>query len=162
MKKTLLIALCALLLISLPSCKGKNYADDVAVSTISQKAIVALGEQVGYITAGEGYLDDYFKVPEAVQEYTVFFAAEGNNIDEFGIFHVGDGSGKDMEAMLRDYLEDSYEKNREWYDSYIPEETPKLRDAEVKLFGNYAVYAIADEGDRALFFRTVEELLTTS
>ncbi len=159
MKRILLTALCALLLLSLLSCGASNYSDDVTALAISEKAISSLGARVDYMTADEGYLDDYFKIPGYVTEHTVFFATEGNNIDEFGIFHVSDGNGKDMKELLEDYLERAYEKNREWYDSYIPEETPKLRDAEVKIFGNYAIYAIAYEDDRALFFGIVEDML---
>ena len=162
MKKTLLTLLCALLLISLLSCGAKSYADDVTSQVLSEKAIAALGTDVAYMTADTDYLDDYFKAPDYVREQTVFFATEGNNIDEFGIFHLADGNAKDMKALLENYLESSYANNQEWYDSYIPEETPKLRDAEVKVFGNYAVYAIADEGDRDLFFKTVEDELAKS
>ena len=51
------------------------------------------------------------------------------------------------------------ERIETWYDSYIAQETPKLRDAEVKVFGNYAVYAIASKEDRAAFFDAVENAL---
>ncbi|MBQ1963425.1 MAG: hypothetical protein II369_04835, partial [Clostridia bacterium] len=61
--------------------------------------------------------------------------------------------------VLEKYLADSFTKNQTWYDSYIPTETPKLRDAEVKIFGNYVIYVIADKEDRTALLSTVEELL---
>ena len=64
-----------------------------------------------------------------------------------------------MAKLLRDYLAQAYEDNRVWYDSYMPEETPKLRDAEVKVFGNYVVYAIYSSADKATLFDAVKAAL---
>ena len=80
-------------------------------------------------------------------------------MDEFGIFHVTDGNAEDLETELEDYLEESYEQNKDWYDSYMPEETPKLRDAQVKVFGNYVVYVILSEADCEAAFEAVEKAL---
>ena len=77
----------------------------------------------------------------------------------FGFFHVTDGNADSMEALLKDYLTRSYEKNQSWYDSYIPKEIPKLRDAEVKVFGNYVIYTICSKEDRAAVFSAVADLL---
>ena len=65
-----------------------------------------------------------------------------------------------MENHLVSYLSKSFEKNREFYDSYIPEETAKLRDAEVRRFGNYVAYAILDRDSKSRFFSAIEDKLT--
>ena len=92
--------------------------------------------------------------------YYASYIGETENIDEFGVFHVTDGNADAMEALLREkYLTPCYEKNREFYNSYIPNETSKLRDAKVKVFGNYVVYAIMSAQDRNTLFNAVRDEL---
>ena len=160
MKKSLLILLSLALLLSLASCQGKNYTDDVAVLPLVENAISALGDDLDFSTAQSGYLDDYFTTPSYVTDSVIQFATSGNNLDEVGIFHVTAGNAKEMASLLEDYLSRSYEANQAWYDSYIPQETPKLRDAEVKAFGNYVVYAILSSSDRTVFFNGIEAELS--
>ena len=157
--KRILLALTVLsLLLSSSACKKNNYRDDLSVNVLSGIAIASLGD-TDYSTADDGFLDDYFQTPDYVKESIICFATEGNNLNEFGIYRVPDGNAAQMKDLLEKYLTDSYEKNQSWYDSYIPEETPKLRDAEVKVFGNYVVYAIFSQEGRNKIFATVEETL---
>lgn len=163
MKKIMVVLLSVMLLLTAVSCGNETYADNVSANALAGNAVTALQALeagVDYAFADEGYLDDYFQMPDYVSEYTVIFATEGNNLNEFGIFHVKDGNTKNMKSLLEQYLKDSYAKNQSWYDSYIPEETPKLRDAEVKTFGNYAVYAIAQSNCRSGFFQSIKDSLT--
>ncbi|MBQ5772489.1 MAG: DUF4358 domain-containing protein, partial [Clostridia bacterium] len=119
----------------------------------------AIGDPEDYSTAEEGYLDDYFTVPSYVTSYTLCFATDGNNLDEIGIYQVSDGNADAMKDVLEKYLDDSLAQNQTWYESYIPKEVPKLRDAEVKVFGNYVVFAICSKEDRAAVFSAVADLL---
>ena len=158
MKRFLPILISLTLLLTLASCKKENYRDDLPVNALSGTVIVSLSD-ADYSTADDGFLDDYFQTPDYVKEKIICFANEGNNLNEFGIYHVTEGNAEQMKSILEKYLTDSYERNQSWYDSYIPEETPKLRDAEVKVFGNYVVYAIFSQEGRATIFATVEEML---
>lgn len=155
--RILMLALTLTLLLSLASCK--QYRNDLSPDALSEPAVSALGSPADYTVAAEGYLDDYFTTPSYVSAYRICFATDGNNLDEFGIYHVEEGNASAMKTVLENYLTDSFAKNQTWYDSYIPTETPKLRDAEVKIFGNYVVYVIADKEDRAALLSTLEELL---
>ena len=159
MKRIILTLLAITLLLSLLSCGNKSYTDDVKTSSLGELAVTAIGNKDDYSVAESGYLDDYFVLPDYVTESEIRFATEGKNLDEIGVFHVTNGKVKDMETLLKGYLSKSYENNRDWYDSYIPEETPKLRDAEVKVFGNYAVYAICSDADRDKVFDSIEQAL---
>ena len=158
MKRILSILTCLALLFSFSACKSNSYRDDLSVNALSGTIIASLGD-TDYSTADDGFLDDYFQTPDYVKESIICFATEGNNLNEFGIYHVTDGNAAQMKSVLEKYLTDSYVKNQSWYDSYIPEETPKLRDAEVKVFGNYVVYAIFSQEGRTAVFATVEEML---
>ena len=136
MKKFMLCTLACLLLFSLASCQNTNYRNDAKVGDLAVTATNALKDGVEYRTADEGYLDDYFETPAYVLSYTVRFAADTNNLNEIGIYHVEDGKADEMAKLLEDYLSDQLARNQTWYDSYIPQEVPKLRDAQVKVFGN--------------------------
>lgn len=160
MKKILLAILSLALLCSMISCgESAKYADDKAAKDLADTATQALGDNIAYLTAEDGFFDDYFAMPAYVTDSAVRFAPDTNNLNEFGVFHVKAGKANDMKDVLKAYLSDCLERNGSWYDSYIAQETPKLRDAEVKVFGNYAVYAIASKEDRAAFFDAIEGAL---
>ena len=71
----------------------------------------------------------------------------------------GERNARELAEECRDYLKEKYEDENAFIASYAPEELPKLKDAEVKVFGNYVVYAILSESDRATLFANVEEML---
>ena len=161
MKRFLWILLVLSTTLSLAACtSAKKYADDLSADKLNKSAISSLADSVEYTTAADGFLDDYFTVPSYAKSVDIRFATDANNLNEFGVFQVEAGNAKAMETLLKDYLSKSYQTNQAWYDSYIPAETPKLRDAEVKVFGNYAVYAIADTTTRTSFFEAIESQLT--
>ena len=119
-----------------------------------------LDDRVIYVKDKSNFTEEYFKTPDYVRESTVCYAQDTGNINELGVFHVTEGKAEEFSALLREqYLDASLEKNRDWYDSYIPKETAKLRDAEVRTFGNYVVYAIFDRNERRSIFRTIEDEL---
>ena len=160
MKKILLAILSLALLCSLISCgENVNYADDKAAKDLADTATAALGDNISYLGAEDGFFDDYFTMPAYVTDSATRFAPDTNNLNEFGVFHVESGKADAMKDMLKAYLSECLERNEAFYDSYIPQETPKLRDAEVKVFGNYAVYAIASKEDRTAFFDAVKDAL---
>ena len=159
MKRISLILLALVLLIMLPACTSASYSDDVALDALTQAIEAALPSDALYSTAHEGSLDDYFTMPDYVTDSVIRFSTNAKNLDQYGIFHVTDGNASAMQALLRDYLERVYEENQVWYDSYIPEETPKLRDADVRVFGNYVVFAVYSGSDKAILFDTVKNNL---
>ncbi|MBQ9806291.1 MAG: DUF4358 domain-containing protein [Clostridia bacterium] len=157
--KQLLIAVMSLLMLfSLVSCS--SYADDIDTDNLATVGLNALSDNIDYVEADDGFLDDYFSTPSWVTDYEIYLAPTASNINQVGVYHVQDGHTEEMEAILKDYLQRSYAENGNWYDSYIPKETPKLRDAEVKVYGNYIAYAILNETDRATFFDAIEKALT--
>lgn len=160
MKKILCLTF-TLLILALPlTACAKSYADDISAEVLSNAIVINLtGTIPDYSLADEGYLDDYITLPDYVTDQRICFSTEGNNLDEFGVFHVTEGNAEDLADKLESYLKTSYEQNKDWYDSYMPEETPKLRDAGVKVFGNYVVYVILSEADCNAAFDAIEKEL---
>lgn len=142
-------------------CKKASvtYLDTLRAEELASEAEDEL-DRTEFRHADGNWLDDYITLPEGLSDYEIRFATDGNNLNEFGIWHVKSDQIAPLEATLRAYLAESLLRNRSFYDSYIPQEVPKLENAEVRVFGNYVCYAILSEEDKAIFFRTIEDELT--
>jgi DNA phosphorothioation-dependent restriction protein DptG len=160
MKRILLCLLVLLMLgTALTSCQNENYIDNAEVNTLADSAVNVLNPEIKYLTPDEFYLVDYFDTPSYVKSYTLRRAMIGNNLNELGIYHVEEGKAEEMKNVLETYLDICYNTNKTWYESYIPQEVPKLRDAQVKVFGNYVVYVILNQEDRAAVLNAIEGAL---
>ena len=137
------------------------YSDHLTAEALAEEVREELSDTDFRITSSE-WLNDYVDFPEGLTDHEICFSADGNNLNEFGIWHVPSDQVASVETTLRAYLANSLLQNRSFYDSYIPAETPKLADAEVRVFGNYVCYAILKKSDREIFFHTIEESLKMS
>ncbi len=151
-----------LITISICSCGSKNaYRSDVACSAITDALEKEMATDGGYVHYGEtelGYLfgDDISLATDSSVVYSLF----SEDIDEFGIFKTdNEKNARELANECREYIEEKYENENAFIASYAPEELPKLRDAEVKVFSNYVAFAILDENDRTAFFEKVEKML---
>ena len=154
------IFLTMILLFSITSCKKATpvYLDILPATELAEEAREEL-KITNFRVAPSDWLADYVSLPDGMSDYEICFSSDGSNINEFGIWHVRQDQIAVTEAALRTYLSESLRKNREFYNSYIPEETIKLEKAEVKVFGNYICYAILNERDKNIFFSTIQEEL---
>lgn len=158
------LALICLLSLSLPlaacrngSMSGHTYVSDLTATELADA--VAPDLSVDFFTADDAHLSDYVLLPRAVPSLCVRIAVAGDRIDEYGILRA-DGDPAEWASTVHAYLAASYEQNRAFYDSYIPTETPKLRDAEVRVLGDYVIWAILSEGERAALFDRAEAVLS--
>ena len=152
------IGICCMILclpILLTACKQKTFRNDLSSAKVAKTLSESIGMDADF---GDGtLLSDQITIPEGA-DLTVCTAKNGMNIDEFGIWHSEKPA--DARRQLETYLENAYRQNKAYYDSYIPDQTPKLRDAEVRVFGTYAVYAILNPEQKTEFFRLAEKLLS--
>ncbi len=156
----LLFCFCSLTILLLSCAKARSYRDDVSINELSEIQN-ALNRE--YLIDSTDLLADYISLPDYVTEHTVLYKKEPTVLDEIGFFHVTGENAEHLAKLIKeDYLLKSYEKNHTFYDSYMPKETKKLADAEVRTFGNYVVYAILSESDKALLFEAMEKALTTA
>lgn len=73
-------------------------------------------------------------------------SAVGTNINEYGIFLAKDADqAKTIKDALNAYLE---YRESVWMDEYLPDEKPKLDNAEVLQQGSYVMYAILSDANR--------------
>lgn len=153
----LIPALSCLILTACRTATPRNYLKDLSAAELADLAGADLAED--FRVADADYLTDYVNLPQAGYSLSVRIADGGDRIDEYGILRSDIGT-EEAARLLREYLARSYEQNRTFYDSYIPAETPKLRDAEVRVYGDYAVYAILSPEEKDAFFNRVEQCLS--
>jgi len=133
--------------------------DDVAVGDVSAAVVKALGSEDAFVSAPETYISGSMKMEVSdYDSYDIKINSKGVNIDEFGIFKATDSTQvATIEQAVKNYLQLRLDT---WMVEYMPEEHPKLENAEVKTFGNYVMYAILSDDGRKTAFNTFEKGLT--
>ena len=161
MRKFIAAALILATLCSLCACSsGKStveYKTDVAVSELAEQ-ITAINDNWNFAAMNENYIAGAMKIDvSGYADYIVNINALGTNVDEFGIFKANDeGSAASVKEDAENYLKFRLDT---WMDEYMPEEKPKLENAEVKVCGLYVMYAIFDDATRADAFAAFENYL---
>ncbi|MGE4352758.1 MAG: DUF4358 domain-containing protein [Oscillospiraceae bacterium] len=151
MKKSGFFAL-LLILILLTGCGSSDteYKTDVALSDLAE-AVDAVIDSDSLVAMDDSYLVNAMQLdPENFADYMVKINATGVNIDEYGIFKAQDDESVDsVKAAAEGYLQLRLDN---WMPEYMPEELPKLENAQVKVCGRYVMYAIlSDEQSQAAF-----------
>lgn len=154
----LVVTVVLLLAACTPAETTPVYKTDVAVDTLS----AAAAEKIANYSAMSKIDEMYFKYQLTADTATIsqwdVRLMTGTALDEIGIFKAA--SAEDVETvkqMATDYLA---RRNEEWTGLYLVEEYPKLRDAEVKVYGEYVVYAILSEAEKSAVFTAIETALT--
>ena len=158
--KTVVCILLAAVALGATACQKEAYQKDINAKEIADTLCQKVPTESRWIDNDQDFIKEYITVPEAVKESYVYYAQNTNALDEFGIFEVEEGKAQEVRnQLLSGYLKKRYDENLEWYNSYMPTETPKLRDAEVRVFGNCVAYAILSPENRKAFFDECERLL---
>ena len=163
MKKTFQTVVCILLAavaLGATSCQKETYQKDINTKEIADTLCEKTQIESKWIDNDQNFIKEYISVDEKVKESYVYYAQNTNDLDEFGIFEVEEGKAQEVRnQLLNGYLKKKYNENLEWYNSYMPTETPKLRDAEVRIYGNCVAYAVLSQENRKAFFDECEKLL---
>ena len=159
MKKRYFIAVLLLVLL-LAGCSGGEespYKNDVAVSDLAAAVDASLSNP-DLIAMQDSYLTNAMQLdPAAFAEYAVKINSKGINIDEYGIFKAPDAkSVEDTQEAAEGYLQFRLDT---WMSEYMPEELPKLEEAQVKVCGEYVMYAILSDEDAEDAFAAFESAL---
>lgn len=146
MKKTISLALAALLLLSLCACGGKK-AVDPGLDAVAAKVDAAVGESGSMTAVDADYIANSLGVAaDAYKAAVVKVTNVGTSIDEYGVFQCADAqSAQTAETALKAYIQQRIDT---WM-GYTPEELPKLQNAETGVTGSYAYYFILGDDARA-------------
>ena len=149
--------LCAVLLMMLlAACGGGGSGKDVPVSDITAAVNNAIGKADVLTESDSMFLGLTKKSADELGEHAVLINVYGANIDEYGVFKAGTMSAKDLKSTVDDYLA---KRVASWMEEYMPEEKPKLTNAEVKVSGDYVMYCILSDADKAAAFSAFEAAL---
>lgn len=160
MKKRILTALLAAVLLLLPSCKDKTptYRNDKTAAEVYTAAASAVSAVNPLAEADEDYIRYRMMLDTSVMENcSIHIQNTGSSLDEIGIIKALSDDTSAVEKAVSEYLT---QRNEEWTGMYLVEEYPKLRDAEYKVFGRYVVYGILSESDKTALFDAVSSALT--
>ena len=137
------------------SACGSSAAKDVPIADVVDAVSKAVGK-TDLADPGESYVKGYMKKSaEEIGEYAIRKNVMGVNIDEFGVFKAGKMTTAELKEMIEGYIQ---VLNDSWM-NYQPEEKPKLDGAEVKVVGDYVMYAILSDADRTAAFGAFESAL---
>ena len=156
MKKRFFTVLFALFLL-FPSCGGPDYRNDLSAEELSKKCARELNFQDFALEGSDAFPKE--NRPGLAPDVSVCYSTNGNNLDEICIWKASGEKPRQVASFLADSLFERYEENESFYQSYIPEELPKLRDAEVRVYGNYVVYAVLSPEQKKAFFQFLEKTL---
>ena len=162
MKKRFCLTAIVFILLSLFSCgERREYRDDISCGELVDKATGQIPVDMGYKALGGEHIEYNFSGTELDDDHAFSASVASEDINEVGIFHAPDSkSVATLKALAEEYLKNYREEKESFIASYAPKDTPKLKSAEVRSYGNYVVYAILSADDKAIFFDTVEKLLS--
>ena len=152
----LLAALLALL--CLAACGGGAVKSGVSAAELSDAVGKALDKTDSMARSDGTFLGLTGADAAELGDYAILINRYGANIDEFGVFCAGKGSlsAAELKSLAERYLARRLEV---WMEEYMPEEKPKLENAEVRVRGDYVMFCILSEADKAAAFRAFEDAL---
>jgi len=140
MKRTVTLILALILCLCLFTACGKNTNANVDMDTVAG-AVNAVCDNENMQDIPASYMENTMKIPaDAYTDCVAKISKVGTNINEYGVFKTEDTDA--LTALLEQYL--AY-REEIWMDEYLPEEHPKLENAQVRVIGDYVMYVILDD-----------------
>lgn len=151
------------LLLTLVACnKTGNYRNDLDADAVINSLMVKIPVDGGYYEADDDYIDFYFPASDdIIDDDEIMFAKASTNKNQVGVLKAEDGRAEDLKKLCEDYIATIQERWVAQAD-YTPEEHPKIADAEVRVYGNYVIYAMLHTADREAVFAEAEKLLSNN
>lgn len=138
MKRTIALLLVLTAFLCLCAC-GSPGTGDPGMEKVSA-AVAAAADNGNMQTIPDTYMQSLMNIdPSMYDEAVTGISKVGTCIDEYGVFKTSDPDA--LTDALNAYLEFREEI---WMVEYLPEEHPKLQNAEVWTVGSYVMYAILD------------------
>ena len=159
MKKILIFVF--ILSFLLTSCSSSDvYYDNVPTLSVCQEICDEAYTDGGYSLYDAEHIAFLFGENARYKDCTVMYSTEVTDINEVGVFHCEDtDSANALAEILLEYISDMQTEQRAFIESYAPRQVPKLQNAEVRQYGNYVIYLVLSEDDKADAIEEIEEIL---
>ena len=158
MKRTICLLLILAALLALGACgKKAAWRTDVPLTTLAETVEKHLdGNRL--VTMQESFLKGSMKMDPAIFSDWLVKLDNYGKIDEYGVFKAPNEAGV---TAVKQAAEDYLKLRREdtWMEEYMPEEKPKLTQAEVKVCGLYVIYVIVGDDVRGPILTDFENAL---
>lgn len=156
MKKILALSLAALLALSMTACSGGDESSSsggssssapsastasVSAADLAKQMVDATTFNDEMIQISEDVVPNYYNLPDGVDDYCVYLCPTGATVEEISVFHLADGAVADMRTEIERHVDARTTE----YESYRPEEIPKLDNAAIVESGDYIAVIIADD-----------------
>lgn len=160
MKRIFTLLSITAMLLALAACTKEpavTYRSDVPLSELSA-AVEQYLDAASLAEMQESYLTGPMKLDTGLfADYVVKINAYGANIDEYGVFKAPDDASVDaVKKAVEGYLQ---LRKDTWMEEYMPEEKPKLTQAEVRAAGQYVMYVIVADEVRSPMLEAFEAAL---
>jgi len=156
------LALITLLLTAVACNSPSNYRNDLDADAVINSLMVKIPVDDGYYEADDDYVDFYFPASDdIIDDSEIMFARASTNKNQVGVLKAEDGRAEDLKKLCENYISTMQERWVAQAD-YTPEEHPKMEGAEVRVFGNYVIYAMLLPADREAVFAEAEKLLSNN
>ncbi len=143
-----LLLLCTIILVS---CNKKidepkaEYKTDVKVSEIADKYVEIL-DNPALTAVDEGWVALNLEIDTTLcEEYVVYLNTTGAS-DLFGIFKAT--SEENADKLLEQSQKHLVQMKENWMSEYLPEEFPKIENAECQKTGLYVTFLVLDDVQR--------------
>lgn len=138
MKRIITLLLILTEIFCLCAC-GSPGTGDPGMDKVSA-AVTAVTDNDNMQTIPDTYMQNMMGIdPSMYEDAATGISKVGTNIDEYGVFKTSEPDA--LTDALNAYLE---YREEIWMVEYLPEEHPKLQNAEVWTVGSYVMYAILD------------------
>lgn len=156
-KKHLSLILLILLFFTASCSTTAPASASVSIQDLATEIESAVPLPDGYYRVSNAYFNYYFPDVTA-DEWVICRSSSQSSENEFGIISAS-GNAAQVKSACENYLKaqlDSYMASKA---SYSPSEYEKYRDASVKVFGNYVIYAIMTMSDQKSAFSSAESMI---
>lgn len=162
MKRISALFLFLSILLLLPSCGERTvYRNDLSCEALALALEAEIPVDHGYLSVGPDHWRYYFDGTAPGDDRCIRISAVSEDINEIGIFRTTDRpSQKELLRSLQDYLDRLREEKSAFIGSYAPQELPKLKEAQIRCFGDYTVYAILSREAQERLFGAMERILS--
>ena len=121
------------------------------------------------ISVPEGAFKEYtteelrflFSSPELFDDICIVYSNDSTDVCEIGVLYASnEESAKLLFEDAKSYIKSLQEQKSEFLRNYSPAELSKLNSAEVRRYGNYIIFTVAEADEKNNMFKKAEALLS--
>ena len=157
-----IIPLITLTIFIFQACTEKSYKSAIPCEELSmtlKEKLSAPGNEFSQYSTDE--LKFFFPSPDLYSDACVIYSTDSTDIREVGVLHAS--SKENAKKLCEDakaYIKTLQEEKSEFLRNYSPAELTRLNSADVKEYGEYIIFVVAEANERDEVFKTAESLLT--